>query len=604
MGFEESKQALTQIHFAGSDAIAGTGFLVADSYVLTCAHVVKAALPAVEEPIGASIEVTFPFLGPASIQAAVVFCEFDEFDGGRDAAVLHLLAPSQLAHQPMPLVPLLQFDSAVVKAFGFPNGEPLGRNLIAVTRGEVTGGWIQIEDTKGPGLAVEAGFSGAPVWCDASQAAVGMVVARDQDRPEAKIGFILPTQKLQTPLQEIQKHSLAQLLTAHQQALTEQIATAYKICRPDNWSAPFPVGLEEMLADLSQMHAESLSASRLVQFGACLLNQAETAIIRAELTGWLEKYAEAVAPLLKQMEQRQQQMLPATTPSSPCLLVNVQADKTSKAEPYQINAWLIANINRYDPRTGEGADVLPTEGWQEYVDDPSQIDPQAGIKYEDIPAMIASYLDQVGRRGIDLQNLTVEFFLPFSLINRDVEQCCIPAEFGFPKPLGIDEDCCHVVLRSQERLEFARGLAAWQSKWKQLDDNGQQKAMNLFIRDETASPKQLQKALQTAFGLKLTRLPKATNQGEIGLLLATGTPAAIWIRSSAEHSWEELVDTQVLSGSLGQVPNQVLALRRNTLELDEEDDLEMSLELGHHLSFLWEDPHRRPPEITYSDKNL
>ncbi|NET39821.1 MAG: trypsin-like peptidase domain-containing protein [Cyanothece sp. SIO1E1] len=91
MGFEESKQAIAQIHYADSEAIAGTGFLVAKRYVLTCAHVVKSALAGEEKPMGRTLCVTFPFSGrglPYPVE--VVFYRFDENTEGADSAVLCL----------------------------------------------------------------------------------------------------------------------------------------------------------------------------------------------------------------------------------------------------------------------------------------------------------------------------------------------------------------------------------------------------------------------------------------------------------------------------------------------------------------------------------
>jgi hypothetical protein len=82
--------------------------------------------------------------------------------------------------------------------FGFPKGDEAGRNLSAVPTGSVAGGWEQIEDTKQAGIAIEEGFSGAPVWSQAQKAFVGMVVARDKRRPEAKVGFMIPTDQLRS----------------------------------------------------------------------------------------------------------------------------------------------------------------------------------------------------------------------------------------------------------------------------------------------------------------------------------------------------------------------------------------------------------------------
>jgi hypothetical protein len=201
MTFEASQRAIAQIHFADSRNIAGTGFLVAEGYLLTCAHVVKKALFAPDNPVGAVLEVTF-FNTAEPQRAEVIFYEFEEQRCGRDAAVLYLLEGGPGGITPAPLRPLGQYRGAQLHVFGYPN-DAAGRNLTAVTCGEASGGWVQIEDTKVPGLAVEEGFSGAPVWCEAEGGMVGMVVARHDGQPQEKVGFMIPVQQLQAARQAV-----------------------------------------------------------------------------------------------------------------------------------------------------------------------------------------------------------------------------------------------------------------------------------------------------------------------------------------------------------------------------------------------------------------
>ncbi|MEO1403964.1 MAG: trypsin-like peptidase domain-containing protein [Cyanobacteria bacterium J06635_1] len=602
MEFETNNKAIAQIHYAESKAIAGTGFRVSGRYVLTCAHVVKSVLKNDQEPIGDVISVTLPFINDQPQEATVVFYQFNESDYGADAAVLRLVANGLPVIELASLVPLRQYFESKIRVLGFPGGDRAGGHLTAVTRGQIPGGWVQIEDTKETGLAVEEGFSGAPVWCEAHKAFVGMVVARYQARPTAKLGYMIPTEKLQAPLQAVRQHSLNDLLAAKQQLLISQIMTAYKVCRPDSWSKPFQTELQAILADLGQMPAGQLSEPRLVQFAACLLNQPGIVSVRNKLIVWVEQYTADLPKLRSQLQDRQnQQQSSLSKPINPCLFVSIQADKTTQAAPYRVNGWLICKIHQYNPETGEGAEPLSLDSLDRYVDDPSSIDPEVGVKYKDIPLLLATYLDQVGNRGIDLQHLTVEFFMPLALMNKAVEHSPIPAEYGFPFPLGIGENCPHVVLRSQERLEFGRSLGLWQSKWQRLQDSCKDKSAAVFIKGGD-NLKQLQKDLKTALGLRLTRLPKTTNQGELGLLLATGTPAAVWVRCQAvdDIDWNALLEQQVLNCCLKILPETVTSLRRAASELDDETDLGNSTDLGHHLSFLWEDPQRVPPKIVYS----
>ena len=224
MEFEASKRAIAQIHYNNSDNIAGTGYLVAERYLLTCAHVVKEALFAPEEAKGQSLSVTF--FGTTKPQQAEVICyDFDESAYGADAAVLYLSEDSQSEGCPASLSSLRELNDAELRVFGFPNNDKAGRNLIARTRGEVSGGWVQVVNAEALGLAIEGGFSGSPVWSDAEQGIVGMVVARHDGRDSAQVGFIIPVQKLNKPLLAIQQHSLLQLLLPAQDILVEQLTT-------------------------------------------------------------------------------------------------------------------------------------------------------------------------------------------------------------------------------------------------------------------------------------------------------------------------------------------------------------------------------------------
>ena len=266
-----------------------------------------------------------------------------------------------------------------------------------------------------------------------------------------------------------------------------------------------------------------MSASKLVEFAACLLTQPKVDRWRVELTAWIEDYKDKdtdLASLLKQMAERQQQVAPQRTQvANPCLLIRIQADKATKKEPYKVDAWLIPNSNRYDaesregynPQTGEGAEPLTFVGWERFIDDPDSVDLTTGIRSEHFPLLLANYVDQVACRDISFRDLTIEFFLPLPLINEAIEQCSIPMEFGLPAPLGIDEKCprldetCpHVVIRSQERLDFTRGFKLWESKWEQLQRELKTAAIAAFVDGNELSPKQLQTALMPALGLKLT----------------------------------------------------------------------------------------------------
>ncbi|MGO4612573.1 trypsin-like peptidase domain-containing protein [Nocardia sp. 2YAB30] len=175
----------------------GAGFLVAQRFVLTCAHVVGDATGADAAAAAAPVaEVSVEFTqapGIASMSATVVgWSPVGDPDGG-DIAVLQLPVPP-------PIEPIRLLDSETVRdhpfrVYGFPDGHDAGLWAGGVIRDRVGGGWYQLEDVKVPGSAIETGFSGGAVYDEAVDRVVGMVVARDR-AVTRKIGFMLPTSLL------------------------------------------------------------------------------------------------------------------------------------------------------------------------------------------------------------------------------------------------------------------------------------------------------------------------------------------------------------------------------------------------------------------------
>lgn len=640
MEFEAGKQAIARI-YSTADEVAGVGFLVAERYLLTCAHVVQASVGDFTSSgmMGATVPIALPFVtADQRYQTQVVFYDLDATAYGNDIAILRLESAPQLPIQPIQLDPPTYTDAVELQVFGFPKGDELGRNLTAVSRGGVVGGWEQIEDTKQPGLAIEDGFSGAPVWCQVLKAFVGMVVARDKRRPEAKLGFMIPAHKLGKARQCILQQTLFDLLESEQQVLAQQMTLAYEICRPQDWLKPYQTELRQRLEDLALMTSGEFKEPMLVQFAACLLNQGLPDSISRELEDWTRCQKADLNALRVQLQDKQNRQIGVISqgdqpiqPMQPCLLVSVKSRET-KAKHYDVSAWLIREVALYDPNTGQGAEKLEIQDLSRY-DDAKELNPEEGISDDKIPVLLADYLDQVGQRGIDIQQLTVELILPIALMNAPIDQRSIPVEFGIPQALS---KVCHVLIRPHERLDAPRFLGRWQTKWQRLEALLNTQAGLAFVPG-TGNLRQIQSRLNAddRVGLHLTRSPSLGNQGELGILIGTGTPIALWVRQDdASADWETQFSCQVFcclanqdnsegqvvcclrsgladqmgacqSLLLGELPNQVASLRQNAPDLeDETSNFEQSLELGYHLSFVWDNPKRVPPDMTYSLKSL
>jgi hypothetical protein len=182
--------------------VIGAGFLISDRHLLTCAHVVTAALKlprnTLELPVGI-VEFDFPLLAPGKqVTAKVVFWQ-PEHPGqmGEDIAVLEIL-PMTLPSgaQSVRLVTADAPWGHDFRIFGFPKNRDDGIWASGVLREHQAAQWIQMEDIKAQGYSIEPGFSGAPVWDETLEGVVGMAVAADLYREEARAAFMIPSKVL------------------------------------------------------------------------------------------------------------------------------------------------------------------------------------------------------------------------------------------------------------------------------------------------------------------------------------------------------------------------------------------------------------------------
>jgi|GEM_PF-2723867 len=190
------KAAIARIYHTNG-AIVGAGFLVADRYLLTCAHVVTAALGIPTETVEAPtalLELDFPLIAPGQkVKAKVVFWQpVNPTQIGEDIAGLELESAALAESQAVRLVTTEEFWNHPFQIFGFPSQRDVGIWASGVLRDRLANGWVQMEDIKAQGYAVQPGFSGAPIWDETLQGVVGMAVAAEKKREDAKAAFMIP----------------------------------------------------------------------------------------------------------------------------------------------------------------------------------------------------------------------------------------------------------------------------------------------------------------------------------------------------------------------------------------------------------------------------
>ncbi|MEE1756585.1 VMAP-C domain-containing protein [Streptomyces sp. SP18CS02] len=188
--------------------VAGSGFLVTERTVLTCAHVVADA---------DRVSVSFPAAAGVVPLPATVVVRGSWAGSPRDAGDLAVLALDEpVALRPAVFAPLEEpitgrlghTRPAKLVAYGFPEGYDEGvlSELRAGSRQLIGDEWAQLEDWKGYGQPLAPGFSGAAAVLEEHGTVVGMITAND---PDARNGRMIP----------------AHVLARHWPALADRIPT-------------------------------------------------------------------------------------------------------------------------------------------------------------------------------------------------------------------------------------------------------------------------------------------------------------------------------------------------------------------------------------------
>ena len=195
---ESLEASFVRIHTADGHVV-GAGFLVGERHLLTCAHVVAGALGLADdtpEKPQAPVHLDVPRVAPRQmLTARVVLWRPQRPDGGDDIAGLELESDPPHGAQTAPLAQVDDLWEHSFRVFGFPKGEDTGVWATGRLLGRNSTNWVQIEDVKETGFAVEPGFSGTPVWDPQVDAVVGMVVAAER-RLNLKTAFAIPVDVL------------------------------------------------------------------------------------------------------------------------------------------------------------------------------------------------------------------------------------------------------------------------------------------------------------------------------------------------------------------------------------------------------------------------
>jgi WD40 repeat protein len=180
---------------------AGLGLLVDYSRVVTCAHVVNAALGRGllhQEQPGESdlVQVEFPFLSATTVRLArvVAWVPPPGGVGGSDVAGLELSESAPSVAAPARFAADLPQPGTVLRAFGYPGRPARGGGMWVDVglKGEVGGQLLQVESLTEQTVKAQPGYSGSPVLDPGTGETVGLLqVAPFADEPE-RDAYLLP----------------------------------------------------------------------------------------------------------------------------------------------------------------------------------------------------------------------------------------------------------------------------------------------------------------------------------------------------------------------------------------------------------------------------
>ena len=617
----------------GSNVI-GVAFFVAEGYLMTCAHVVSKALgrnrrsnqiPA-NEILGQSVALEFRLEEQEHChEATIIYWRSppDHSTADHDVAVLKLQVPMPSAARVLPLFNGPELWDQSFRVIGFPSKLDPGGWATGRIQGSVYGsGLVQIKDDQTTGYAIEPGFSGAPVWSPSlNNTIVGMTVARDKEREEAKVGFMLPVWRLKPALGAIELETVMDILEPQATTLKNSFAIAYRASlgdqlfahplTPDQDPAQF---LRHNLSTLATLPSQIQQYSNL-QLVVALLTLPDLSLpqpLRDRLDGWLRDRLEDFSELRDQAQHRLTPVLNQSAQAQPHLLLWVRSSPDYESQDrYLASALLIPDDSSYDPDSGAGGHFLKAV---DRFRDPSQGDTVAGAELEAILQACLQEVNQHHHQDLDDKVPILELMLPLRLLDSEADRW----QERDPKQLPADVQRSlgnqnlmtvghryQVVLRIADRLEpyLITAKPFWKTKWTKLE----QAIRTQFLANQVLIPgdlKDLENFQYTlmeddCLGVHLIN-PMPADDRLIRLFhVANGSvPVALWLRQVPPRSRVKQSFKALLDHPIGEITHKIRETRKDAFKAKSKPHV------GHHLALVWDNPHLVPPEESAFDMPL
>jgi len=314
--------------------------------------------------------------------------------------------------------------------------------------------------------------------------------------------------------------------------------------------------------------------------------------------------------------------------TSAVLLIRVESDVTVRKDlrplqsaSFRLNAW-VGDVQMF-------ADGHPNPVGESYT-----------CSLDEIPQKISDTIEQTYSDYSHLHIDAVEVVLPWYLLLHSVDQCEVPKGVFSCSVVGAEH---HTIVRILERVQPSyrdRLRSSWRTKWHTYQewskwDRSHQLQHQTYPSNEEvvcalarfASPdchrKTIQKVLSQshtfgiihAFTLKermtldnashiLLESLEGVQRIVIEQMVDSGIPIALCIRGSVENHIALLEEIEALLAeyTISELRDKIKAHRLDSLDAI---DIGNMNHLGLHLTLLWDDPDRLPPDIQpFQDANL
>jgi hypothetical protein len=353
--------------------------------------------------------------------------------------------------------------------------------------------------------------------------------------------------------------------------------------------------VQSIVNELNKISRGSLKYSALEEFIANLFKEVSNVAITTALNQWGKEYCQDInwTNLYEQIQESQDKRLEKSQPAIVITITRSDEASTQSQDGetyYQLESWLIEDMETYQTKK-TGFHSLLAAGSPD----------NAPCLLEEMLENITHLLDRLISKQVKhcqgCENYPqIHVFLPLELMHLGVDVWSIDSTSNRSNYLGHDY---LVFIHCANRYDGNyRKMPSWKKLWKRHQGLLLESAQNVFVEGHDNDLDELMEILDEAVqgarivGLQVTDAPVDT-ENLVYELLDHGLPIAIWSRTNlAESAHRTQVKALLESCCLETLPSRVKDKRAETRRPRNKKELH----IGHHLSFLWDDPHFYPPK--------